>query len=467
MGSQVTFSGFNQIDFNTILNSVMAQERAPLTTLQTQQKGLTSQSATYRTLASQLAAFQSAVDALATGTAASTRAVSNTDSGTVKAVATAGGVSGSYDVVVDTLARAQVTAATSTAPDANATIVAQGGQLIFSDTVSVTIDGPVTLQGLADTINAVDGIPARASVIRASATSWQLVLTSKSTGLAGRFEFTSTLHGAPIEGTEDFAPSGVLFATDEDGVTGRAGNAVGASDAKVFVNNIAVTSSTNTVADAIPGVTLTLNKTSAPDTRATITLADDVSGTRGKLEKVADAYNQLVKFADAQRLSAISGDAASIGRDPLLRGLLATIRQQLTGEYPSGGSLKTLTAVGLVFDRAGKLSVTAKTFDDAAGKDPAALQNLFAASGAQKGVFTVLQQVVKSYTAPDGLLRGVQDRLTAQGSALDRRIAQLEARLDVRRETLQKEYMAADLTMTQLNASTSSLSSLSNQYRLF
>ena len=43
MGSPITFSGFNQIDFGMILNAVMQQERAPLTRLDTLKKTLETQ----------------------------------------------------------------------------------------------------------------------------------------------------------------------------------------------------------------------------------------------------------------------------------------------------------------------------------------------------------------------------------------------------------------------------------------
>ena len=51
MGSPITFSGFNSIDFNQILNAVMAQERAPLNRLETQKRTLESQNSAFATLA--------------------------------------------------------------------------------------------------------------------------------------------------------------------------------------------------------------------------------------------------------------------------------------------------------------------------------------------------------------------------------------------------------------------------------
>jgi hypothetical protein len=52
-------------------------------------------------------------------------------------------------------------------------------------------------------------------------------------------------------------------------------------------------------------------------------------------------------------------------------------------------------------------------------------------------------------------------------TALNARIDDLTNRLALRRTALQKEYIAADLAMTQLKNDVSSLSSLNGQYRLF
>ena len=64
MGSPITLSGFNNIDFSQVLNALMAQERLPVTQLTTQQTALTNQKGFFATFASKLASLESAVDAL-------------------------------------------------------------------------------------------------------------------------------------------------------------------------------------------------------------------------------------------------------------------------------------------------------------------------------------------------------------------------------------------------------------------
>jgi flagellar hook-associated protein 2 len=461
MGSPITFSGFNKIDFGAILDAVMEQEQAPLRTLQAQQKELQSRSTTYGTLATKLTAFENAVAALSGSSALSGRKATNTDTTLVNASVTDTAASGIYDIQVQELARSQVTAATTFPPDADQTIVAAGGTLVIGG-VTVSIDAPVTLQGLADRINGTADIPVTATVVRAAPNTWQLVLTGRATGLSGAFTIANSLSGAAPGGAISFAD------TDGNGLSGdtAADNAVSATDARVLINNVTVTSSTNTVQDAILGVTLQLLKKDTTAT-ATVTVGENVDGAKDQIKKLVDAFNDIVKFTEDQNVAASTGDGSSIARDPLLRGLRGSLREQLTGDFAIGGAYSSLALVGLEFDRTGRLMFKESAFDAAIEQGRADVSKLFSGSGTAKGVFGSLKEVLATYTGADGLLKDMNERLDDQTQALSGRIADLEDRLAIRRQVLQQEYAAADATMSQLNNQVSALSSLGSQYSLF
>jgi hypothetical protein len=50
---------------------------------------------------------------------------------------------------------------------------------------------------------------------------------------------------------------------------------------------------------------------------------------------------------------------------------------------------------------------------------------------------------------------------------IDAKLDTMELQLDLRRQTLQQEFIAADRLMSQLNGQGSSLQALGGQYRLF
>ena len=68
----VTFSGYNNVDFNAVVNALMQQASIPLTSLQSQQSDLQSQVTTYGTLSTRVSALQSAASALDTPSAVTT-----------------------------------------------------------------------------------------------------------------------------------------------------------------------------------------------------------------------------------------------------------------------------------------------------------------------------------------------------------------------------------------------------------
>ena len=97
------------------------------------------------------------------------------------------------------------------------------------------------------------------------------------------------------------------------------------------------------------------------------------------------------------------------------------------------------------------------------------MQALFRGDGTanNKGIFGAFAEVVESYTKADGLVPNAKERLGELVNKNADRIAEMERRLEIRRQQLQKEFAAADLAISQLNQQGGSLGSLNSGYRLF
>ncbi|MGE0316139.1 MAG: flagellar filament capping protein FliD [Vicinamibacterales bacterium] len=443
MGSPITFSGFNQIDFTMILNAVMAQEREPITRLETQKKTLDTQKSAFGTLATKLTTLSSAIEALGEADSLAALAATST-SDSVGVATTSGTLSGTYDVVVSTLARAQVVSSTGTYAALDAE-VATGGTFTLTDADGVdtviTLTGSTTLEQLAAAINAETDAPARAAVVRTGTDEYRLVLTAVDTGSDGAFTVTDGLSGGSLAVS-----------------TTRT-----AQDAAFTVNGVAVTSGTNEIDGAIPGVTMTLNEAD-PGATVVVDVSRDVDAAAALVDGFMSAYNDLRAFMRTQEADAVAGKA-SIGRDPLLRGLRDSIRLALQADY--GGDLARLASAGIVSSRSGDMELDREMFDAVFAASPEALQTLLSGASGDGGVFGALEALVDDYAQAGGLVSDARDRLTDQMSSIGHRIDDLEARLAVRRAALQREYMAADMAMSQLNSQSASLSSLGGEFRLF
>ena len=202
-----------------------------------------------------------------------------------------------------------------------------------------------------------------------------------------------------------------------------------------------------------------------PATTVNIQVTRNTSAIKDLVKKLITAFNDLGTFAKEQTTSAVAGKP-SIGRDPLLRSLRDSLRQAINAAYP-GGTHERLAEVGIGFDRNGSMTIDEKVFDTAIAASPSAVQFLFSGANGGSGAFGTMAALVEDYTEAGGLVAGARERLDDQVRAITRRMDALSARLELRRSTLQKEYLAADMAMTRLNHQSSSLQSLGGQYRLF
>ncbi len=435
MSTPITFSGFNDIDFNVVLNALMTQASAPLTALQTQQSALKSRMTSFDSLRARIDTLKTAADGLSSLSGVSATAGTSTNSAAVSVSSGPGATPAHYDVVVSSLARAQVTASAETFADADTTIVASGGSLTIGSAV-VTIAGDTTLQGLVDTINATPDTGVTAAVVQTGPGAYRLALTSTLTGTANAFTVTNGLTGG----------AGLTFGA----------NVVNASDAAITINNIPATSSSNSFNGIVPGVTVTVHQVSASPVG--IDIAQDSGAFADRIERFIAGYNDMVGFLEAQRVSAGAGDTKSIGNDPLLRQLRGNLRSSLLGAHGSGDNAYShLSEIGIEFMRDGTLKLDRTRFDAALSANGDDVRALFAGDG---GAFPAVQTMLAEYTTSTGFISSAKDRLNKQVSLMDSQILAMQSRLAIQRDALQRQFTEADAAMSRLKNQSGSLASL-------
>ncbi|HLG55896.1 MAG TPA: flagellar filament capping protein FliD [Vicinamibacterales bacterium] len=459
MASPITFSGFNSIDFSQILTMMMAAERAPMTVLETQKTALNTQGTNYTALAGKLGSLQSALETLTGSAGFSPIAATSGDDTAVGVTTTTGGVAGTYEVVVSQLARAQVMASETTygSPEdivgtsGSLSVLLFGNPPVVIPPVGVT--GSMSVRQLADQINAQEDSPVNAAVVQAAPGQYRLVLTGRDSGSANSFTVTSTLAGGAGVTFKDFDLDGTYGENDED-------LSIKATNAALTVNNIAITSATNSVEEAIPGVTLTLTKKDALTT-VLVEVTQSSEAAKTQLDGFVKSYNDLMSFITEQNTAAASGQT-SIARDGMVRGLKNGLREAMQAEYLDAGvDYSRLSAIGIEFLQTGAIKLDAGKLTAALKGSTTSVTTLF------NGVFGSLKTQVQSYAQAGGLIQGAKDRLKDQIVKIDSRLDSMQLQLNLRRSALQQEFIAADLLMTQLKGQGSSLEALAGQYRLF
>jgi flagellar hook-associated protein 2 len=274
-GLPITFSGFNNIDFNLILESVMKQARGPLTAIEDRQAGFKAQLTNLGKLTSQTNALRQAADDLADSKAGDTVTASTTDATAVGVSSGSGAVAGRYDIVVQELARAQTTASATTLPDPNTTVAATA--CLGCWRVTVTVTGSVTLQELAT--DQRDRRHRRECVGRQSRSGAYKLVSRADTGADASFTVTNGLTGSTL-----------TFGA----------NAVDATDASILVNNVQAISATNTFDSAVPGVTLTVLKKDPAETIG-INVTSSPAALKARLDTFVKHFNDVIGFFNDQQ----------------------------------------------------------------------------------------------------------------------------------------------------------------------
>ncbi|WVV49048.1 flagellar filament capping protein FliD [Pseudomonas sp. NA13] len=133
-------------------------------------------------------------------------------------------------------------------------------------------------------------------------------------------------------GTDSTDQASSLFGYD--GTTGNMTETVEALDAELTINGIAISSQSNTVEDALQGVTLSLSATGSSQT---LTIAQDTDAILDAITAFVDAYNDYVTTVD--ELTSYDADTDTAGEllgDSTTRRISSELSSDLYSAIGSG-----------------------------------------------------------------------------------------------------------------------------------
>jgi flagellar hook-associated protein 2 len=416
------------LDVNSIVQQLMAIERQPLSRLEADKQGLETQLSAYGKLKSSLSTFQSAFADLKTLDAFEVYKAVSSDETAFTATADSSAAISFSSIDVIRLAEAHKMGSVSIADTDTTSLGGSGDQLTASingNVFSVDIGGK-TLSQIRDAINdAPENTGVSATIIGENSGSHRLVLTATSTGNDNvlNLSFTGTVGTA-------------LGLTD---INNRA-----QLDSELQIDGLyTVTRATNTIDDAIGGITLNLlAETTSP---AKLTVSRDVDKVKETVQRFVDAYNELKTTFDG-----LSGQGNDLEADNTLR----SIRSQIQGVFntPPAGlttGLTYLSEIGVTFRRDGTLALDSNDLESAVNSDFSGVAELFANDG--QGYLFRLGHLIDGFVQPDGLINLREDGLNARIDTTEQRISDMGYRLQLREQRLNNQFSRLDELMGQLN----------------
>ena len=426
------------LDTQSIIDQLMAIDRAPETRMKLQQSALQARQQTLTDIGTRLRNLSDTVKDLgSTVTWANTQTLEVSDSTKMNATRLSGAAPGGHEIAVTSLARSEQRSYAYTASDSTLTIGSAHIALSASD------DG----NAAADKINSNADSPVYAVFVQdplGDTTKDRLVLTRKDTGAFNQADMA--VSGADWTSTETYT-AGVNAKFTVDG---------GAQQE----------SKSNVVKSAVPGLQLTFKSTGT--TSVTVSSpAPDQAAISDKVKAFVDQYNSTIDFIRTEltekRVPNPTTDTDArkgpLFGDPQLTGLLSQLRSAMSDKTGVGGAIASLADIGVSTGSgsggaasadsvAGKLTLDADKLADALTDNRLDVKKFLTdtTKGISAKLTGLLAPVAKAST---GLIDVRANEAGSESSDIDDQIQALEDRLAQRQERLQAQFTAMEQALAQ------------------
>ena len=443
-----------------LYDKLQAAEETKLTAIAKQKTTYDAQITGYGKLQSALTTLQTAAAKLAKTDTWNSTSVSSTNTA-FSAISTSSANVGDVTINVSKIAKGQVL---TTAPGTIDSNTKQLGGTTGSNSRTITItqagadskpltvtlaDGDTSLNGIAKAINAANG-NVSASVVKADNGDYRLMLTSKTTGTDS--DMTVTVAG-------------------DDTLNAVIGSAalnvqVKSQNAVINVNGIQIVRQSNTITDALPGVTLTLKAPSTAD--ETLTIARSTDDNKKAITEWVNAYNSLqstiaalTKYEPpAVGATAQSSNNGVLMGDSTIRGVQSDLRALLTNVQ--SGSYAIMAQLGITQDPVkgadgaiGNLKIDDKKLTKILTDDPAGAQAYFVGDGKTTGFATqmnnTLTDMLSTSVGKEGVIQNAKDGINATLKSIGKRYDAMELTIEATMARYKKQFNDLDKLVTKFN----------------
>ena len=228
-----------------------------------------------------------------------------------------------------------------------------------------------------------------------------------------------------------------------------------ASMAHLTVDGVKVQSESNDVADAIPGTVIHLRQTTGL-TGTPVSIVHNTKTIKTNVGALIKSYNDVLDFFDKEsRLNPATGQGG-----PLLgaytvvdvRNRLGTIfTKALSDKVP--GKFRTLSDVGINFQRNGHLTFDSGAFDKALASHYNDVVHLMTGEGPNPGVISGLHDALMTFANPaNGPVAGEMTDINAQEQSNVRQMARKQEELASLKDQLEEKYSGLQGVLGGLNA---------------
>lgn len=291
-----------------------------------------------------------------------------------------------------------------------------------------------TLKGIADAINATAASPVTARLVKTSdAGDYRLEFTAKQAGAKSAF----SVSGITLGGGPDMAFNVATQASDAEILLGSSGTP------------LSIKSSSNTLAEVMPGVSVTVRKADL-GTTVKVDVARDTATITADVEKLVAAANEFLKEAKSlTSYDPVSKKSGLLQGNGAVRDLQSAVLNAVSNAI--GGT--SAGSVGIELTRDGLVKFDKAKFETAYTANPASVAAIFTGPVGLEGIaqrlLTVADRATKSTIAADGstipgrLTQAIDSRRN-EIKRIDASISMWDVRLDRKEAALRRQYAALE-----------------------
>ncbi|GAA0377870.1 flagellar filament capping protein FliD [Paenibacillus motobuensis] len=445
------------LDTATLITKLMGIEKIPYNNLQVKKTNIDNNKSVFNNINLKLKTLRDAATNLSDLDSFKVNGGTSSDPSKVAVTVGDNAISGNYTIEVSQLAKPHVIAMNSISvlgsdgKDASFdfetykdnVIKVNGKEIKFSD---LELDGKTTSEALVEIASAINKSDSgvQASVIQTKPGEKSLVLTAKESG-------------EDHEITTDLSNS-TLFSVDNN-----AGQP--AQNAELIVNGVKITSSSNTIKAAVPGMTFQLL---AEKSTVSVEVKQDVDKITSKIDAFVKAYNEVIDIIK-ENTKKITNEKDANGEyknfktnlqgDSLLRDLQNELYGIVSSVGANGNSdgFKLLSQIGLEIDKGvtsaalmtGKISFDKELFKEKIAEDPVAVEELFRGDN---GLGVVAKDRLKDWTSVNGLIQMKMDGYQSQIDFITDQMESMNERLILKEDALNKKFTAMEVALSKLQS---------------
>ncbi|MBA9085780.1 flagellar hook-associated protein 2 [Fontibacillus solani] len=443
----------SNLDTASLINAIMSQERVPYKNFETKKTAVTNNKTIFNNINLKLKALRDAAINLSDVDSFKANGANISDSSKLTALVDSSTATGNYAIKIITLAKQQVNATNAIAlndsdgkkiklssDDIESEIRVEGiNEPFILKNMGLTLDNTMeeALNKVANEINKNKDSNVQASVIQTADGAKSIVLMGKESG-------------------KSIAMSGTgLFST----LTTK----VNAEPATIEINGVPITSSSNTIKDAIHGVTLQLL---ADKSSVNMEIKQDQDKIAEKVQAFVDAYNNVVSLI-RENTKKITNEKNSDGSyknfktnlqgDSMLRDLQREMGDIISSVTGPNDQYRLLDQIGIEIDKGitrgaemtGKISFDKALFKQKLADNPSVVEEMFKGD---RGLATLFKDSLNNYTKVNGLMQSKLDGYDSEIKFIDSQMESLQTRLTLREEALKKQYAQLEVNMSKLNS---------------